>query len=60
MTDANLAVEHIARALSIVARRSTVEIWRREPALESPNPSLISQDDVLSIDYLDNPDPMAS
>jgi hypothetical protein len=46
--------------LSIVATRSAVEIWSREPARDWPNPSLIAHDEVLSIDYLDGPDAIAS
>ena len=46
--------------LSIVATRRAVEIWSREPARDWPNPSLVSHDAVLSIDYLDGPEAIAS
>jgi len=46
--------------LSIVATRRAVEIWSREPARDWPNPSLVAHDAVLSIDYLDNPEVIAS
>ena len=36
--------------------RGAVEIWCREPARDWPNPSLISPDDILTIDYFDDPD----
>src|SRR6266700_678656 len=46
--------------LSIVATRAAVEIWSCEPAGDWPNPSLVAPDAVLNIDYLDNPDSLAS
>jgi len=46
--------------LSIVATRRAVEIWSREPARDWPNPTLVAHDAVLSIDYLDNPEVIAS
>jgi hypothetical protein len=46
--------------LSIVATHSAVEIWCREPARDWPNPSLVSQDDILSIDYFDDQDPIGT
>jgi hypothetical protein len=46
--------------LSIVATQNAIEVWSREPALDWPNPSLVAPDAVLAIDYLDNPDALAS
>jgi len=46
--------------LSIVATRRAVEIWSREPARDWPNPSLVAHDAVVSIDYLDSPEAIAS
>ena len=46
--------------LSIVATRAAVEIWCREPTRDWPNPSLIDHDAVLTIDYLDSLDTIAS
>ena len=46
--------------VSIVATRAAVEIWSCEPAGDWPNPSLVAPDAVLNIDYLDNPDSLAS
>jgi len=46
--------------LSIVATRRAVEIWSREPARDWPNPSLVAHNAVLSIDYLDSPEVIAS
>jgi hypothetical protein len=46
--------------LSIVATKAAIEIWSREPARGWPNPSLVAHDAVLHIDYLDEPDTIAS
>lgn len=62
------AVAEFARAgpgsgntvISIVATKAAVEIWSREPTLGWPNPSLIPHDAVLSIEYLDKTDTVAS
>jgi hypothetical protein len=45
--------------LSIVATHAAVEVWSRETR-EWPNPSLVGHDAVLDIDYLDDPDAIAS
>jgi len=46
--------------LSIVATKAAVEIWSREPTSGWPNPCLVALDSVLDIDYLDEPDVIAS
>ena len=46
--------------LSIVATQAAVEIWSREPSRDWPNPSLVTRDAVLTIDYLDDQDAIAS
>jgi hypothetical protein len=46
--------------ISIVATKAAIEIWSREPTLGWPNPSLVPHDAVLSIEYLDKPDTVAS
>jgi hypothetical protein len=46
--------------LSIVATKSAIEIWSREPTRGWPNPCLIAHHAVLDIEYLDKPEPIAS
>jgi hypothetical protein len=41
--------------LSIVATKAGIEIWSREPPRGWPNPSLVTLDAVVDIDYLDEP-----
>jgi hypothetical protein len=46
--------------ISIQATKAAVEIWSKEPAFGWPNPSLVAHDAVLDIEYLDEPDAVAS
>jgi hypothetical protein len=63
------ARRHAARAsgpasgnlvLSIVATKAGIEIWSREPTRGWPNPSLVALDEVVDIDYLDEPRAVAA